>query len=512
MKTEVKLLELYAEAYKTRSAKVIKEYVPAVIQYIKPGKRPLLMAKNKFLEYLQEKFNGQRIQIPIEDECIMIVNNETTGKENIFIDFGGKQEYLFSINVENGKYARITISKPGQYRITDKKVILKKQNWNMMETKTATSESFIQRSNKFNYLKSGKILILEKDNPDEVIDVIINTNYPYEVCIGESFNLQYLMNLIKSGFYIMSGCFPQTGEYILKAMHHLSRSVLFFDHIHIKHSIKKYLARYELKVNVEFESIVDRCVEKHNDLWLTKPLVGAMKTIHEINDPDVTFASFGLYRDGVLVAGDFGTKVGRVYSSYSGFYEEDNAGTVQMILTAHYLVKNGYAFWDLGMPLNYKSALGAKVVNIEDFTAIWKKYSKQPNKAGLDYEKFPVPRHNMREEELLWVFRNAYRYFYTEDLENYLVDDFHYSSQYVFHEITSKSEYLGYLNRKLKTILNSAPPYNELLMEMVYDFHTNKPYLFMKQGRDEALFVAKTKDGKFLRLDLCMPGLYSFKA
>ncbi|MDR2445139.1 MAG: hypothetical protein LBD44_04310, partial [Spirochaetaceae bacterium] len=66
MKTETELLELYAEACKTRSVRVIKEYVPAVIQYIQPGKRPLMMAKNEFPEYLQEEFNGQRIQVPIE--------------------------------------------------------------------------------------------------------------------------------------------------------------------------------------------------------------------------------------------------------------------------------------------------------------------------------------------------------------------------------------------------------------------------------------------------------------
>jgi hypothetical protein len=159
-----------------------------------------MMAKNEFPEYLQEEFNGQRIQVPIENECMMIVDNETTGEENIFIDFGGKQEYLFSIKVKNGKYERITISEPGQYRITDKKVILKKQSGNMPEIKAETGESYIQKSNKFNYLKSGKILILEKDDPDEVIDVIINTNYPYGICMGVNFNLQYLMNLMRSGF------------------------------------------------------------------------------------------------------------------------------------------------------------------------------------------------------------------------------------------------------------------------------------------------------------------------
>lgn len=129
---------------------------------------------------------------------------------------------------------------------------------------------------------------------------------------------------------------------------------------------------------------MDKCIENHNDKWLTKPLVSAIKEIHRINNPYVTFISFGLYRDGKLVAGEFGTKTGRIYSSYSGFYEEDNSGTVQMILTAQYLEKTGYAFWDLGMPLWYKKSFGAKEINLECFINIWRKCSIQT--IGLNFE------------------------------------------------------------------------------------------------------------------------------
>jgi Leu/Phe-tRNA-protein transferase len=83
--------------------------------------------------------------------------------------------------------------------------------------------------------------------------------------------------------------------------------------------------------------------------------------------------SFGVYRDGILRAGDFGILAGRVYTSYSGYYDEDNAGAVQMVLTAKYLESLGMPFWDLGMPLEYKDALGARNVNPVQFVELFRK-------------------------------------------------------------------------------------------------------------------------------------------
>jgi Leu/Phe-tRNA-protein transferase len=364
---------------------------------------------------------------------------------------------------------------------------------------------------KFNYLDFGALFILEENNPDEAIDIIINTFYPYEFCIGEDFKVPYLINLIKNNFYIMSEYYKRKDMYIMVAMHHLTKSVLFFDRLHIKKSIKKHLSKYELRVNADFEKIVDKCVESHDDKWLTEPLVDAIKEIHRLNDPAATFISFGLYNDGKLAAGEFGTKVGRIYSSYSGYHEESNSGTVQMILTAQYLEKTGYAFWDLGMSMEYKKTFGAKVRNLEDFMILWRKYSIQTVGLNSEFEKYPIQKQNLTEEQLLWLLRNAYKYYYIDDLEEYLLDDFHYVSHIFSEDITTKEQYLEYLKKEFENIQNADPPDNELFMEMVYDFHSNKPYLYMRQKENDVLFSAEVKDGKLARIDSCAPESYSIK-
>jgi Leu/Phe-tRNA-protein transferase len=133
------------------------------------------------------------------------------------------------------------------------------------------------------------------------------------------------------------------------------------------------LGRYELRFDADFDRIVDRCLQIHGDAWLTKPLVAAIKEIRLKKLHGICPVSFALYRDGQLVAGEFGVVAGRVYTSYSGYYDEKNSGTVQLILATHYLNEHGFYFFDLGMPLDYKKDIGAIDVSPAEFAALFRK-------------------------------------------------------------------------------------------------------------------------------------------
>ncbi|MFH2115553.1 MAG: hypothetical protein ABIJ86_13720, partial [Spirochaetota bacterium] len=72
----------------------------------------------------------------------------------------------------------------------------------------------------------------------------------------------------------------------------------------------------------------------------------------------VKFISVELWRDGILVAGELGYAVGSSYASLSGFRSLSGAGTVQLAALAGLLAESGFRIWDLGMPMQYKTALG----------------------------------------------------------------------------------------------------------------------------------------------------------
>jgi len=56
------------------------------------------------------------------------------------------------------------------------------------------------------------------------------------------------------------------------------------------------------------------------------------------------------------------------------------------------------------------------------------------------------------EELFLNKLAEAYQTYDASIIEDYLADDMHYASMWVFHEMTSKQEYLDYLAGKLQTM------------------------------------------------------------
>jgi Leu/Phe-tRNA-protein transferase len=234
------------------------------------------------------------------------------------------------------------------------------------------------------YTPSGHIFIGPADDPRRIIDAIIETGYEHEECLALDFDPAFAAGLMAEGFLLMSGPVHVDDQIItaLVPKHHLWRSVLFFDDLHQSRSIKRFLPRYELRADADFDLIVDKCIAVHGDGWLTPPLVALIREIRERNDPGVRPFSFGVYRDGLLRAGEFGVTAGRVYTSYSGYHDETNAGTTQMILTAHWLRDRGFAFWDLGMPLDYKWKMGAAVIDTAEFIRIFRAAAGVSRRSG----------------------------------------------------------------------------------------------------------------------------------
>jgi Leu/Phe-tRNA-protein transferase len=231
-----------------------------------------------------------------------------------------------------------------------------------------------------NFTFSGHLYISPQDDCRAIVDAMLEIDYNEEFCIAGDFSPEFIARMMEAGFLVMSANLAEKDDepyYILLPKLHLIRSVLFFENLHIKKSIRRLLDRYELRVNTDFDRIIDRCVEKHGGDWLTPPLVECIKKIRQ-SPPKAAAeggarpACFAVYRDGKLAAGEFGIACGGIYTSYSGFYDEDNSGTVQLILTALYLQGHGFSFFDLGMPMNYKADLGAIDICPREFVRLFR--------------------------------------------------------------------------------------------------------------------------------------------
>jgi len=244
------------------------------------------------------------------------------------------------------------------------------------------------------YLPTGHVFIDTADDCDKVVDALLETEYSEEFCLARDFDADFAGRLMEAGFLVMSTEIKEDEEntinesreidreetreipaerfFILLPKLHLVRSALLFPALHVKKSIRHFLSRYELRIDTDFEKILDKCIQIHGDSWLTPPLAGILRILRERRNMRVKPVSFAVYREGELKAGEIGVVMGRVYTSYSGYYEEDNAGTVQMILMAKWLEKTGFDFLDLGMPLGYKNDLGAKDIHPRRFVELFR--------------------------------------------------------------------------------------------------------------------------------------------
>jgi Leu/Phe-tRNA-protein transferase len=216
----------------------------------------------------------------------------------------------------------------------------------------------------------GEAIITATDDPDQFIDALLDIDYAEEFCWAGSFDVPFVAKLMGAGFLVMS--LKASDGFLLLPKIHITRSVLFFERLHIKKSIRPLLPHYELRFNTDFDDILNHCLATHGTGWLTTPLVKTFYRIREDPYLPVRPVSFGVYRDGTLKAGEFGVVAGNVYTSYSGYHDESNAGTVQLILMAEYLQNHSFSFLDLGMPMDYKNDLGAEDVDTRTFVELFR--------------------------------------------------------------------------------------------------------------------------------------------
>ncbi|MDR2897172.1 MAG: GNAT family N-acetyltransferase [Spirochaetaceae bacterium] len=228
----------------------------------------------------------------------------------------------------------------------------------------------------------GIAVVFPGDDPQGIVDSLILEHYREEFCISPGFDPSYIAELMAAGFLVMSmyaeppKADDSAESAILLPKLHRERAVLRFEDIHVSGSVRRLLGRYELRPDSDFDVILSRSAAIHGDGWLTEPLLQSFTELHRnTGEYPVRMRSFGLYREGRLVAGEFGVSVGKVYTSYSGYHEENSAGTVQMALTAQYLEAEGVALWDFGMPMAYKSRLGAKSLSREEFVREFRRYT-----------------------------------------------------------------------------------------------------------------------------------------
>jgi Leu/Phe-tRNA-protein transferase len=150
---------------------------------------------------------------------------------------------------------------------------------------------------------------------------------------------------------------------------HRERSIidLRFLSPHVQNKTKKHSNRYRFAINADdgcFDRAVAMLDRRHKNNWMSSMLVQSLKRVYLTKPDELRMLVWEVWnREDVLVAVEIGYLHGKIYTSMSGAFEEDGAGSVQLAVTAGWLLQSNVLIWDFGMQMEYKQGLGAKTIS-----------------------------------------------------------------------------------------------------------------------------------------------------
>lgn len=171
-------------------------------------------------------------------------------------------------------------------------------------------------------------------------------------------------------FAYKQGIFPwYEGEYILWWSPD-PRFVLFPGELKISKSMKALLKKnaFDFTINKAFEKVIHQCKKikrpGQRGTWITDEVEMAYMRMHELGYA----ISAETWKDGKLVGGAYGLKIGKIFFGESMFSKINNASKYAFIQLVQNLKQDGVELIDCQVYTEHLESLGAKMISRKEFT------------------------------------------------------------------------------------------------------------------------------------------------
>jgi len=154
------------------------------------------------------------------------------------------------------------------------------------------------------------------------------------------------------------------------------RCVLFPDKLRVTKSMKQVLhnGRFRFTMNKAFSQVINACktVDRKDGMgtWINQDIVDAYTKLNELGYA----ISAETWREGKLVGGLYGIKLGNVFFGESMFSTESNASKFAFINIVNHLKKNGLQLIDCQQKTDHLMSLGAEMTKRSEFIQIIDKH------------------------------------------------------------------------------------------------------------------------------------------
>jgi leucyl/phenylalanyl-tRNA--protein transferase len=152
------------------------------------------------------------------------------------------------------------------------------------------------------------------------------------------------------------GLFPMRADGVLAWWSPEPRGVIPLDGFHVSRSLRGAISRFEIRVNTAFEAVMRGCADPAREHgWIDESFVAAYCALQELGWAH----SVETWRDGELVGGLYGLRIGKLFAGESMFHRARDASKVACWATVELLRIDAATLFDVQWTTPHLRTLGA---------------------------------------------------------------------------------------------------------------------------------------------------------
>lgn len=135
------------------------------------------------------------------------------------------------------------------------------------------------------------------------------------------------------------------------------RGIIPLDGLRVSRSLRRSCARYDVRVDTAFETVIDACGDPGREgRWITPDIRAAYLELHELGWVHSVEAWSA---DGTLAGGLYGVAVGGLFAGESMFHHRTDASKVALVSLVGLLRQGGATLLDVQWVTPHLASLGA---------------------------------------------------------------------------------------------------------------------------------------------------------
>jgi leucyl/phenylalanyl-tRNA--protein transferase len=158
------------------------------------------------------------------------------------------------------------------------------------------------------------------------------------------------------------------------------RAVLFPEEFHCTRSLAKTLRNggFSYSMDGDFAAVIDGCAAPRAaspGTWITSDMRAAYLELHRLEHAH----SIEIRRDGALVGGLYGVRLGGVFFGESMFSRERDASKAALAHLVALCRRNSLAVIDCQLPSRHLTTLGSRTIPRSQFQALLREHARTPS-------------------------------------------------------------------------------------------------------------------------------------